>query len=82
MTTQSHATSWMWLDEATGQVQGATLDKERLVIEWVDSPGCACDDSPDEQTIADFLANGPRYLRPPADVLAEMRLALAARLHA
>lgn len=80
MTTQSHATSWMWLDEASGQVQGATLDKERLVIAWVDSPGCACDDSPDEQTIADFLANGPRYLRPPADVLAEMRL--AARLHA
>ena len=73
------STSWIWADEASGGVKGARMDTDAGVIEWVDQPGCACGDDTAGQTIADFLANGPLE-SPPADVLAEMRLAASGEM--
>lgn len=67
-------TSWMWQDEATASVKGVIL--EDGVLHWYDEPGCACDDSDLEQSVADFLARGPRGYNPPADVLEQMHTAL------
>ena len=69
-------TSWIWADEASGGVKGARLNRDDGIIEWVDQPGCACDDATRGQSLADFLATGPLEL-PPADVLEEMREALS-----
>jgi len=70
-------TAWMWQDEYSGGVMGAVVDLDERVIQWLDQPGCACGDSESEQTIADFLAKGPRWVHPPAEVEAEMRAELA-----
>ncbi|MCU0514376.1 MAG: hypothetical protein MUE40_17630 [Anaerolineae bacterium] len=70
-------TTWMWHDEDSGGVLAAIIDLEAQCIQWLDQPGCACGDSASEQSIADFLRQGPRWLQPPADVEAEMRAALA-----
>ena len=67
-------TAWMW--EAEGQVWGLLL--EGCTLEWMDSIGCACGTSFATQTAADYRANGPRYGRPPDDVLAEIDDALKA----
>ncbi len=67
--------NWVWADDSGGMM-GATADLDDKKIMWFDQPGCACGDYEDAQTIADFLAKGPRYLNPPADVLEEMRVAL------
>jgi len=69
-------TSWIWADERSGGVKGARLDLAAGAIEWVDQPGCACNDAAQLQLAADFLANGPLE-SVPTDVLAEMRAALS-----
>lgn len=69
---QSIATSWIWADAASGGVKGARIDLAAGLIEWVDQPGCACGDSIERQTIADFLAKDP-FESPPPDVMEEMR---------
>lgn len=75
--TDKPQTAWMWQDEYTNGVSGATVNYERNEIEWFDSVGCACGGSNQVQTIADFIASGPRFVTPPDDVLEEMRAALA-----
>jgi hypothetical protein len=57
-------------------VQGVMLNPATGRLSWFDNPGCACGDSAQEQTIEDFLKNGPLYGSPPDDVLAEMRAVL------
>lgn len=64
--------SWMWAD-GQGGVQGATIDLDEQHVSWFDQPGCACAGSDAEQSLSDFLKDGPRYSVPPADILAEMR---------
>jgi len=76
MPDQPTTTSWMW--PRNNGVQGATLNLETGRIHWYDNPGCACDDNSQEQTVDDFVKNGPLYGNPPEDVLAEMRAALEA----
>jgi len=65
-------TSWMWQNEITNGVMGAIVDTDDLTIQWFDEPGCACTDSHAVQSIQDFLANGSHFIKPPADVAAEM----------
>ena len=67
MEAQALTTDWMWNDD--GEVWGLSLNLERRTVEWSDSIGCACGGSIAEQTFADFIANGPRYGRPPDAVL-------------
>ena len=61
--------SWMWNNGAG--VQGAVIEEGK--VRWFNEPGCACSGNETEQTIADFIEKGPRYLLPPDDVLAEMQ---------
>ena len=68
--------SFMWQNEATGGASGAQIDLEDGIIQWFESPGCACGGSDGEQSLTDFLENGPRALIPPDDVLEEMRQAI------
>lgn len=77
MSAKTPKTTWMWQDEASGGVMGAIVNLDERRIQWLDQPGCACGDSNSEQTIADFLAKGPRWLQPPLDVETEMRSELA-----
>jgi 3-hydroxyacyl-CoA dehydrogenase len=70
-------TAWMWKDDQDA-IWGLTLNRERGVLEFADSIGCACGDSFAEQTFADFRARGSRYADLPADVEAEVLAALAA----
>jgi hypothetical protein len=67
---------WMWQNEASGGVQAAIIDFEDERIMWFAEPGCACAGNDSEQTIADFLERGARFIVPPDDVLAEMRESL------
>jgi hypothetical protein len=64
---------WIWYDAMTNTTQGAIADLDAGIIQWIDAPGCACGDSMNEQTFADFIMRGARYLAPPDDVQAEMR---------
>ena len=72
------ATSWMW--PHNNGVQGVTMNLDTARLHWYDNPGCACDDNSQEQTIEDFLKNGPLYGRLPEDVLEEMRQTLETML--
>ena len=76
--TAAPQTSWIWHDEATGGVMGVVADLDKRTLTWFDQPGCACGGPEDAQSIADVMARGPRFLDPPAEVLAEMEAALAA----
>lgn len=69
-------TAWMWRDETSGGVMGATVDLQKRLIQWFDQPGCACGGSDTEQTIADFIARGARHITLPAEVETDMRHAL------
>lgn len=73
MSKKSH---FMWQDEGSGGVQGAIVDYDTGMIQWLDQPGCACGEDEQFQAISEFLAKGAFYLDPPADVLAEIRAAL------
>lgn len=66
-------TSWMWPDEQSGGVMGATIDLDDQTILWFDQPGCACGGSDAGQAFTDYLERGPRGLMPPADVRDEIR---------
>ncbi len=68
--------SWIWADQASGGVKGARVERGTGMIDWVDQPGCACGNAVLRQSDADFLARGPAE-GAPADVLAEIRLALS-----
>jgi hypothetical protein len=57
-------------------VQGVTLNPATSRLSWYDNPGCACGDNAQEQTVDDFLADGPLYGSPPQDVIDEMRAVL------
>ncbi len=70
-------TAWMWKDD-DGEVWGLTIDRDKGLLEWADSIGCACGDSFAQQTIADYARHGPRYGNPPADVRAEIDASLQA----
>lgn len=69
--------SWMWGNEGSGGVSGARINTEKGVIQWFNEPGCACAGSDFEQSTADFLENGTRFITPPDDILAEMQDILA-----
>lgn len=71
--TDKPQTAWMWQDAYSGGASGARVNLKENEIEWFDSIGCACDDSASVQTIVDFIENGPRFVTPPDDVLAEMQ---------
>ena len=77
MTTQTN-TAWIWRDEATMQVMGASYDPKKDVLQWYDEPGCACTGSHAQQNLADFLTNGASMLNPPDEILTEMRADLQA----
>lgn len=67
--------SWMWQNENTGGVQGATLNIEKQSMIWYDEPGCGCAAGSEVvQTIAEFR----KYpaLLVPDDVLEEMHAAI------
>lgn len=64
--------SWMW-EDGRGGVQGVTVDLDEARVSWFDQPGCACGGSDAEQSLSEFIENGPRYIFPPDDILAEMR---------
>ena len=70
-------TAWMWNDN--GEIWSLYLnqDADAGKLEWSDSIGCACSSSFAEQSIADFVAHGPRYGNLPADVRAEVAATLA-----
>ncbi|MBZ0295550.1 MAG: hypothetical protein K8L99_23530 [Anaerolineae bacterium] len=68
-------TSWMWKDD-NEEIWGMTINREKGVLEWADSIGCACGDSFAQQSITDFLEKGPQYGNPPQDVLDEIRATL------
>ncbi|GAB1420762.1 hypothetical protein MASR2M15_08830 [Anaerolineales bacterium] len=65
--------SWIWHDDMTDMVNGATVDYDRGTIQWYEQPGCACGDSKDEQKLEDFIKRGPALLAPPDDIIAEMQ---------
>ncbi len=67
-------TDWMWNDD--GQVWGLSLDPEQRSVEWADSLGCACSSGFAEQSFADFLDHGPRYGRPPQQIVDDIRASL------
>lgn len=67
---------WMWQNEASGGVQAVIVDFDDDLVKWFDEPGCACASNDSEQSIADFLARGARFIVPPDDVLEEMRESL------
>ncbi|MDQ7025884.1 MAG: hypothetical protein Q9P01_19495 [Anaerolineae bacterium] len=71
---------WMWQNEASGGVQGVIVDFDDGLVRWFDEPGCACGGNDSEQSIADFLERGARFIVPPDDVLEEMRASL--KIHA
>lgn len=77
MTSKPLTTSWMWKQD-DGEIWGLTLDVDARKLDWYDGVGCACGDSFAEQSIQDFLQKGPRYGSLPADVLDEVRAAIAA----
>ena len=70
---------WMWQNEASGGVQAVIVDFESQQVMWFEEPGCACAGNDSEQSIADFLARGPRFILPPDDVLQEMQALLQAQ---
>ncbi|MEO1288799.1 MAG: hypothetical protein AAFV93_13620 [Chloroflexota bacterium] len=72
--------SWMWQNQSSAGVSGATIDIEDNRIMWFDQPGCACGDDSMSQTLTDFCENGSRFLVPPADVVAEMHAFIAENL--
>lgn len=68
-------TSWMWKDDHE-EIWGLTINREKGLLEWADSIGCACGDSFAQQAITDFLEKGPKYGDPPQDVLDEIHISL------
>jgi hypothetical protein len=68
------ARSWMW--EFDGGVEGADLDLDSRTVNFFRGLGCACDDSPYEQTFEDFLKRGAVWVDPPPEVEQEMRAAV------
>lgn len=71
--------SWMWENDASGGVSGVQIDTEEQRIQWFEEPGCACAGSASEQSIADFLEHGARFLVPPDDILQAMRAVLTSQ---
>lgn len=67
---------WLWYDDNSMTTQGAIADFDDALIQWFDEPGCACGDSVHQQSFADFMARGSRYLALPDDIRAEMRNAI------
>jgi hypothetical protein len=76
MAEQSINTSWLW--QAGDGINGLKINQERSLLEWYDSIGCACGDSTDTQSYAEFLAQGPKFSSIPDDVAAEVQESLAA----
>lgn len=70
--------SWMWHDDNTNGVRGASINFKSSLVRWYDQPGCACAAGGEgEQTIEEFLSKGG-MMHPPADVLEEMHAAIKA----
>lgn len=72
--------TWMWADEASGGVVAVVVDYDEQRIHVFDEPGCACGDSSAVQSLADFVAQGPRHFSPPEDIRQEMLAALRGHL--
>ncbi len=70
-------TAWMWATDRGG-VNGAKIDVERKIVQWFDEIGCACDDSTDIQTYAQFIEQGAMFSDAPDDVIAELSASVAA----
>ena len=68
---------WIW-GNSSGGVHAAIADFDDESIQWLEEPGCACSTYNNFQKFSHFLANGRRFLLPPADILAEMQAALQA----
>jgi len=69
-------TAWMWAT-AGGGVNGAKIDTQHGLIQWFDEIGCACDDSTDIQTYAQYLENGAMFTDAPEDVIEELSASVA-----
>ncbi len=69
-------TAWMWATD-NGGVNGAKIDTERKIVQWFDEIGCACDDSTDVQTYAQFRENGAMFTDAPEDVIEELSASVA-----
>jgi len=67
----------MWATDGGG-VNGAKIDVERKIVQWFDEIGCACDDSTDIQTYAQFIEQGAMFSDAPDDVIAELSASVAA----
>jgi hypothetical protein len=67
---------WMWQNTASGGVQAVIIDFEDNIVRWFDDPGCSCSSNDSQQSIADFLERGARFIVPPDDVLAAMHASL------
>jgi len=67
----------MWATDRGG-VNGAKIDVERKIVQWFDEIGCACDDSTDIQTYAQFIEQGAMFSDAPDDVIAELSASVAA----
>jgi hypothetical protein len=63
-------TSWMWKQDE--EIWGLNLNVKKQTLAWMDGIGCACGDSFAEQSLDDFLAQGPRFGNPPDDVVEEV----------
>lgn len=59
---------WWWYDEPSHTTQAVIVDTDEGVLQWIEAPGCACGDNMQEQSIADYLGRGARWLNPPEDV--------------
>jgi hypothetical protein len=69
-------TSWMW--QAGDGINGLKINRDRKLIEWYDSIGCACGDSTDTQAYREFLTQGPKFASIPDDIEQEVRASLKA----
>ena len=68
--------SWMWQNERTGGVQGATFDFETQQMIWYDEPGCGCAASGEVTQSCEEFSEAPA-MAVPDDVLEEMEAAIA-----
>jgi hypothetical protein len=76
MSDETINTSWLW--QAGDGINGMKINRDRNLIEWYDSIGCACGDSTDTQSYQEYLTQGPLFPTMPEDVRAEVEQSLHA----
>lgn len=68
--------TFIWHDDHTGAMMSAVIDYDDARVQWYEEVGCACGDSFAVQSIADYLARGPRGVMVPDETAQAIRSAL------